>query len=321
MTSELAPRLYYISDQAAQLPNDIGIRVGVALDARRAHLAGVRTLAHARTLQDTSAHHGVRRAAIANGESSAGGALQYAMRTTLQATSLAAQLCAIIGRNDLVCEYRAHTHHALAAGAADTHDPQAWRALADGLAAAAALARGFEPHDRLGDRDLQRARELWPELVDAIIVAFKGPAPRASEGAHAAFVLDLQELTGRLRGGNHRYGNETWRLTFFGKDSDFPELLRAFGVGWGLWRGHGVVVSRAEIDGAGYASLANALRAAGDNSTHGSACDVMNTLGQPFASAKPQPLNLLKPWQTQKVMPAVADFLERLVGIIECRPP
>jgi hypothetical protein len=243
------------------------------------------------------------------------------MRATLQATSLAAQLCAIIGRNDLVCEYRAHTHHALAAGAADTHDPQAWSALADCLAAAAALARGFEPHDWLDDRDLQRTREVWPELVNVILAAPQGPTPRAREGAQAAFVLDLQELAGRLRGGNHRYGNETWRLTFFEGDDDFPELLRAFGVGWGLWRGHDVPVSLDEIDGAGYAPLANALRAAGDNSTPGSARTVMNTLGQPFAFAKPQPLNLLKPWQTQKVMPAVADFLERLVGIIECRPP
>jgi hypothetical protein len=73
---------------------------------------------------------------------------------------------------------------------------------------------------------------------------------------------------------------------------------------------------------AGYAELATVLRTTGekrDSFSDGHRA-VMGSLDA-WKYLEPASLDRLRSWQTQKVMPAVAEFLERLVKIIECRGP
>jgi hypothetical protein len=331
-------KLFCLSAQARWLPNDIAVSVHAALNARKAFLAGLDAITYAKTLKDTKTCRAVRLYAIARGEAAVDDALQAAVQAASQTMFHAAHLCRWIGRVDLAC---AHAWRAFTAKAADIHDPQIWSQLANWLVAPAALARGFHPgfkrgagaynDELLSDAVLSTHESIWPELVNAILLEPRGPAPRAREGAQAAFVLDLRELVERLRGGNHRYGNEMWRLTSFRNgdpdyrgDDDVPDQWCAFNCIGMPWRGHDVPVLRAEIEAAGYDDLATVLRAAGENPrydpTAGSRT-VMGSLVQPRKLCDPVTLDLLKPWQTQKVMPAVADFIERLVQFIECRSP
>jgi hypothetical protein len=303
-------RLYCISTQAERLPNDIAVSVRDALNARQAFLAGLDVIAYAKTLKDTNACRGVRRDAIARGEAAADDALQAALQAASQAASHAAQLCRWIGREDLACAHV--TEGARLLEAVDINDPQAWSTFSPGLVAAMALARGFHPgfsnNKPLSNALLSTHRSSWPELVDAILVEPQGPAPRAREGAQAAFVVDLLELVERLRGGNHCYNDALWRLGSFNNDNGAVDRLWACSDTYSLWRGHDVPVSLVEIEVAGYAELAAVLREVGekDPNSHNGNRTVMGWL---------------QPYETQKVMPAVADFLERLVKIMECRGP
>ena len=250
-------------------------------------------------------------------------ALRAALQAASQAVYHAAQLCRWLGREDLACAHAAEGARLLAV---DIHDSEIWRRFAHWLVAPAALARGFDPqfgYDELLSNDvLLTYKDIWPEVVNAIIAAPTGPTPRAREGAQAAFLLDLLELVKRLRGGKHRYGNEMWRLPSFlngdpdrACDDDVPHQWRAINCIWMPWRGHEVPVVRAEIEAAGYPELATVLRAAGENHEYRGSRTVMGDLDKTWE------LDRLKPWQTQKVMLAVADFLERLIAIMECRSP
>jgi hypothetical protein len=324
------PELSYLSAQAQRLPNDIIVSVLAALQARKVLGSG----RDARYVvfdghNEARLHSLLGFNAIEGGKAAIDDALQATLQAASRAAAHAGQLCRFLGREDLVCAYAAEGARLLEP--VDVHDPHAWSALVPGLTAAAALARGFHPAfchgDPLSDDLLSAYKSIWPGLVYSILLGPRGPEPRAREGAQAAFVLELVELVERLRSGNHRYGDEAWRLASFRNvypdepcDDDVPDQWVASNCIWMPWRGHDVPVFRAEIEMAGYAELAAVLRAArGKDNTYDYQRTVMGSLDAQQKDREPAKLDLLKPWQTHKVMPAVANFLERLVKIMECR--
>jgi hypothetical protein len=230
-----------------------------------------------------------------------------AAKTAKQAASSAAEVARWVGRDDIALNFVAHVR-ALT-------EPQSWIPLVGDLEAAwpqvegalrdvAIFTRGFEG-ERPDDALLTDYAPTWPTMVNEILAAPVGPQRRPEEGAEQAFATELREFARRVREPRFRYTGFSWRLytfeEFYGNDTFW-----AWDRKYQHWRWHEVPVTDAELKAARYDILAEALIQAGTapGTTQGRIRTVMPSLRKPRGALRP-----------------IADFAERLAGVIESRQP